>query len=275
VSKSRLVSQSLGHRRTGCKPQSVLHHIVIPEMSPLFGGQPWINRKGIRSYMEKLRFKSGHTSCPACSLLGNPQEPYMAVPTADDRVYCYACELVTSGIRGVDRFQLFPVVPSLPKPVLDVVMALISTKVGQCGAVGPTYTLDSAGTKGLGFSDPMTEADMQRAAGAVACGNADVLIDEADRVHIGLSHGLYNFHTVALSFKSSTLGAVQGVDCSADVRLHPILDRLSEPERTALLSLARLGFSLQGFDVDSSMRFINMTCGSAREGITAGIHWIP
>ncbi len=225
--------------------------------------------------MAKLSIKPGFTTCPACSLLGVPQEPYMAVPTVDDRVYCYACEHVTSGIRKADHYKLFPVVQSLPKPVLDVVMALISTKVGLCNAVAPTYTLDSAGVKGLGFSEPMTEADMRRAAGAVACGNADVLIDEADRFHIALSHGPYNFHTVSLSYKNNTVGAVHGGDCSTDVRLAPILDRLSEPESTALISLARLGFSLQGFDVDSSMRFINMTRGSARGRITAGIHWIP
>lgn len=226
--------------------------------------------------MQKLTFKTGHTSCPACSLLGTPQEPYMAVPTVDDRVYCYACMKVTSGILEANRFRIFPTIQSLPKPVLDTVMALISVGVADDGSVASTYMIADAGAKGLGFSDPMTAGDMQRAAGAVACGNADVLIDEAERITIKLSHGPYNFHTAAVSFKPSTLRVADLKEDESGVRdVYALLERLTGPESNAVRQLARLGYRLGGCDVDSSMRFVRMSIGSAREGIAAEFHWIP
>lgn len=225
--------------------------------------------------MQTLRFKSGHTTCPACSLLGIPQEPYNAVPTVDDRVYCYQCNRVTSPIFEANRFSIFSTIQSLPKPVLDVVMSLISTEVKADGSVPPTYAIVNLGAKGLGFSSPMTESDMQRAAVAVACGNADVLIDEADRVTIQLSHGPYNFHTLSLSFKANTFtGASLSATDNGKIAA-PLLDRLNGPEAAAVRTLAQRGFTYGACDLDSSLRFVRMSNGSQREGIAAEIHWIP
>ncbi len=225
--------------------------------------------------MHTLRFKSGFTTCPACSLLGIPQEPYNAVPTVDDRVFCYQCNRVTSPISEANRYRIFPTIQALPKPILDIVMALISDEVKPDGAVSPTYAIVNAGSKGLGFSNPMTEDDMQRAAGAVACGNADVLIDEADRVTIQLSHGPYSFHTASVSFKANTLNVGS---LSADDRCDlaaPLLDRLNGPEARVVRELSARGFTYGGTDLDSSMRFVRMSNGSEREGIAVEIHWIP
>ncbi|MDZ4834079.1 MAG: hypothetical protein SGJ27_09910 [Candidatus Melainabacteria bacterium] len=199
----------------------------------------------------------------------------MAVPTVDDRVFCYACNHVTSGILERNRFRIFSTIQSLPKPVLDLVMALTSVDVTNGGPVAPTYSIIDAVQKGLGFSDPMTEGDLQRAAGAVACGNADHLIDEADRLTIKLAHGSHNFHTVDISFKTSTLAVAALSDVDDTARASALCDRLSGPEAKALLELARRGYAPGSFDVDSSMRFVHLSNGTAREGITVDIRWIP
>lgn len=224
--------------------------------------------------MHTLRFKSGHTTCPACSLLGIPQEPYNAVPTVDDRVFCYQCNRVTAPIFEANRFRIFSTIQSLPKPILDYVMALISTEVTD-GAVQPTYAIVDIGAKGLGFSNPMTESDMQRAAGAVACGNADVLIDEADRVTIRLSHGPHSLHTASVSFKANSFKLASQSAANREDSVAPVLDRITGPEATAVLELARRGFTHGACDLDSSMRFVRMSNGSERDGVAVEIHWIP
>jgi len=200
----------------------------------------------------------------------------MAVPTADDRVYCYACGLVTSSLADLKRWELISKIRELPPFVRDVVFSLITYKVPEDLATLPTYTVESIGQKGLGFSEPMTEGDMARASAAVAQGAADYLIAEAERISINLSHGPHRFHTLKLSYLPSANQAPERVDADEVLTRHAaLLDRLQPLEAKAVVDLIRHGFVPGGFDVDSSMRFVRLFSGSAQSGVSAEITWIP
>lgn len=194
----------------------------------------------------------------------------MAVPTVDDRVFCYACKCVTTSF---DHFKLTAALKELPKPVFEMVMALIGLNTEDEDELHPTYRVVAAGQKGL-FSQPMTDNDCTRAAGAVAQGNADVLLDEADRTTVKFTHGPHAFHTLSLSYLPRDLAAAEQLKGSDTV--HPaLLEKLPPLEKRAATELAKLGFAVRHHDVESSMRRIFMFKGSAREGIRAEICWIP
>lgn len=231
--------------------------------------------------MKKLAQKSGFTTCPVCMILGIGQEPYMACPTSDDRVYCHACNNVAHPVAHIahkgEAATLWKAVESLrelPKPLFDLVVDLMVHKVGDDMMMLETYFLASIGSKGLGFSNPMTPNDMMRASVAVACGNADVVIDEAKRVHIALANGKYAFSTLRLSYQPEDLEAALtvGNDCSDEVR--DLLERLPEAEATAVAKLAKRGFSLGHVNIDESMKHVRMHKGSAGAGIAAEFSWI-
>lgn len=231
--------------------------------------------------MKKLAQKSGFTTCPVCMILGIGQEPYMACPTTDDRVYCHACNHVAHPVAQIahkgEAATLWKAVESLrelPKPLFDLVVDLMVHKVGDDMTTLETYFLASVGAKGLGFSNPMTEADTARASAAVACGNADVLISEANRVHIALANGKYAFSTLRLSYQPEDLDDALRADEDNTDEVRALLDRLPEAQATAVAKLAKRGFSLGHVNIDESIRHVHMHKGSAGKGIAAEFSWI-
>lgn len=232
--------------------------------------------------MQKLTFKPGFTTCPACSIKGTPQEPYMAVPTGDDRVYCHACELVSSALehfaekgKSATLRKFIPDLQSLPAPLLDIVISLLTTKVGEDGSTPPTYVVSAIGAKGLGFSEPMTDYDMTRASGAVAQDAAAYLIEEARRFNIAFSSGPYGASSLTLSYQPEHLaGALEATEDYSDLAA-PLLDRLrgDGPEASAVSKLARVGFRPRHCDLDSAIRNIAMYKGSAASGVAAKLSW--
>jgi hypothetical protein len=229
--------------------------------------------------MEKLRFKPGFTTCPVCSITGTPQDPYMAVPTADDRVYCHACQNVCAplthfrekGIASTLR-DLLPKIQELPAPVFEVVLALLTTKVGEDGSTPATYVVTSV-ERPHAFSDPMTEYDYRRASAAVASDMVDTALELASRVSIGLTSGPYAFSSVRLNYEPKDLESLgpQRTDCLD--RAQPLLDRLTGPEGTAVAKLAALGFELGHVDIESSIRHVHMHRGPGAKGIAADLSW--
>lgn len=231
--------------------------------------------------MKKLAQKSGFTTCPVCMILGIGQEPYMACPTTDDRVYCHACNHVAHPVAQIahkgEAATLWKAVESLrelPKPLFDLVVDLMVHKVGDDMTTLETYFLASVGSRGLGFSNPMSESDMTRASVAVACGNADVVIAEANRVHIALANGKYALSTLRLSYQPEDLetALVAGDDRSDEVR--DLVGRLPEAQATAVAKLAKAGFSLGHVNIDESIKHVRMHKGSGDAGIAAEFSWI-
>lgn len=212
----------------------------------------------------------GFTTCPLCTAKRIPQEPYMAVPTDDERVFCYACNHVTSELS----YSLVEALAKLPHGIVATVLSLISMPAEEDV---PTYKLVSIGSKGLGFSEPMTDADQLRASAAVAQGNADVLLSEAERVDIVFHHGPYAFHTLKLSYLPGDLKVAFAADCPEVIgdREQAFIDRLPQLEGRAVRQLILEGFTpnLDGADISSSLRRVHFVKGSGNRGVTAEISW--
>ncbi len=155
-------------------------------------------------------------------------------------------------------------------------MALISTQEIVKGQPTPaTYSLNRIYNSGGGnFTD--TAEDRQRAAAACAQHAADYLIEEASRKQIALSYGPYAFHTLRLSYRSDKVGNLQDcgrVDLSEDQGVVGILARLTMPEKRAVLELSKLGFRLNGSQLDELIRHVHMFRGSGEEGVHAEFTW--
>jgi len=213
---------------------------------------------------------SGFTTCPYCTLTGLPQEPYMAVPTDDGRVFCYSCKRVTSDLSRTSADTVHTLRSQVALMVQSAVIALMSTDNDA-----QTYHLVTAGQKGLGFHQPPTDHDSMRAAAAVAQGNAEVLLSEAERVEVLLAHGPYAFHTVRISYLPNELRFAH-VEGNGVEGHEAILARLQGPEKHAFESLGKLGFTpvLNGTDFDSALRRLPMVKGQGGKGIRAEIAWI-
>lgn len=214
----------------------------------------------------------GYATCPACSVLGTPQEERQAVPTSDDRVLCLACKRVTSKFADP---KLVADMRSLPDCIREVVMALISTnEIVKGRPTPPTYSFNRvSGSGGESYSD--SEQDRERAAAACAQHAVGYLIEEASRKHVDLSYGPYGFHTLRLSYKSDKVQSCGRADLSGDVRVVEIQDRLTMPEKHAVLVLAKLGFRLNGSTLDASIRHVHLLRGSGEEGVHAEFTWYP
>src|SRR5262245_16206992 len=120
-----------------------------------------------------LKFKPGHSQCPACTLAQRELEPYTAVPTEDGRIYCYACHHVTTVLPHGASAKI----RELPDFLQGLVYSLVTFQtdpknlqflrgngeVPAANAVPPTYTLTRVGKDELDLSDGKGGYDAQRA----------------------------------------------------------------------------------------------------------------
>ncbi len=197
----------------------------------------------------------------------------MALPTDDGRVLCLSCKHITTNIS---RHMLVPTLAAMPQDVIALVLSLISTPAE--GDVPPTYELVRIGQKGLGFHQPMTDADHARVALAAMQENTDVLLTEAERVEIALRCGPHALHTLRISYLPKDHQVAQQVtQKGVEGQFSSILDRLGKPEAFAFNQLLKLGFQpqLAGVDLESAMRRVPMIKGNAGgQGIRAEISWV-
>lgn len=225
---------------------------------------------------------SGFTTCPHCIVTGTPQEPYMALPTDDGRVFCLACQNVTSEIghqptpRRVNfTGTLASAIQQLPPSIINVVLSLISMPSAEDV---PTYAVTYAGPEAQPDHGPVG-SESYSAHTAAACAQQQVqrMMEREDRVEICFTHGPYAFHTLKLSYDASDFAAAEGVEPGViGEREQAFIDRLPVLEGRALRQLILNGFTpnLDAADVSSSMRHLRAVKGSGGKGIVAQFSWI-
>lgn len=218
---------------------------------------------------------AGFTSCPAAmfKFLGCVHEPYNSFPGDDQRVLCIACNRFTSEIPH----ELRGPVLELPEAIQKLVLELTSHAYAKDEPLVGTYRVYRIGKKGL-FSDPPSDDDNRRAAFAVAQGNADVLISEAERMNIlfSLSTKLRN-DRIQVSYLPSDL-AKMGTTPVDPASMEAVLNHPAmSPERAkAVRGMLRLGFSPVAVDLDSMLKRIfmrNSTTETAYDGVTVEFTW--
>lgn len=218
----------------------------------------------------KLTIKSGFTYCTACLIAGRPQEERMAVPTSDDRSLCYTCQRISSDFPR--RFTLVPGLEHVCLPVREILALLTSNHSEDVWA--PVYEIRNITVKGLDLSG---DRGAERAAAAVAQGNADVLIEEADRVEILLGHGpSYSFHNMRISYLPDELIAakLELIEDCVDVVLERV-DKLADLEKKAVIELAARGFKLAFIDTSGALARVLLYKGpSVQRGLKIELTWI-
>lgn len=224
----------------------------------------------------KLYIEGGFTCCSSCLIAGRPQEERMALPTTDKRAMCLSCQRVSPEFPR--RFTLTSGLEKLPLQVREVLALLTSNPVTDKGEdtspmFTPVYEIASISVKGL---DLTGDDGAARAAAAVAQGNADVLIDEADRVEIVLTHGPYSFHTMRISYLPGELAAarLELIEDCVDVVLERV-NTLGDLEKKACLELAARGFKVAAIDTSSALCRVLLYKGpSARTGLKIELTWV-
>lgn len=228
-----------------------------------------------------LRFLTGFTTCPSCSLQRRPQEERMAVPTYDGRVFCYACNGVTGTYPHGDYVNLH----ALPKILFDLIHSLMRLDAPEGmlythGEVAPdkalplSYSLVTTNGNRRGQTD--YSAEPHRAAAAVAQGNADVLIEAARKVEILLkASSKYHHDSVKIDYFPEALADLQDAVAAADLtdEIREFVKGLPHLQAKAVSALSLSGFSLLHHDLDSRVRHVRLTRGEGDRTVRAELTW--
>jgi|AGTN01.1.fsa_nt_gi hypothetical protein len=195
----------------------------------------------------------------------------MALPTNDGRSLCLAsnCQRISADFPR--RFTLVPGLETISPQVREILALLTSNHSDDVWA--PVYEIRNITKKGLDLSG---DRGAQRAAAAVAQGNADVLIEEADRVEILLAHGPHSFHTMRISYLPDELIAarLELIEDCVDVVLERV-NKLADLEKKAAIELAARGFKVAAIDTTGALGRVLLYKGpSVQSGLKIELTWI-